>query len=110
MRLFVGRGLQLELLESERVLAEALADTEEASVTGGILCTQGLDAVTVKASDSVIELSDAEVEDGLVKPGRVGALHEFEDSLVPGAEVGRDFLVADPVLITPVVPVGEVVD
>ena len=105
-----GGGLQLELLESERVLAEALADTEQTSVTGGILCAESLDAVTIEAGDGMIELSDAEVKDGLVKLAWVGALHQLQDSFVPIPKVGCDFLMADPLLVTAVVPIGKVVD
>ena len=102
--------MQLELPEGQRVLAEALADTEQTSVTSGILCAESLDAVTIEAGDGMIELSDAEVKDGLVKPGGISALHHLQDSFVPSPKVGCDFLMADPVLVTAVVPIGKVVD
>ena len=109
LRLLVG-GLKLELLESEGVLAKALTDAKETSIAGGIFDAQSFDAITIKAGDDMIKLSNAEMEDGLVEPGWFGPFEQFQNALVPGAEVGSDLLMADPVLVTAVVPVGEIID
>ena len=108
LRLF--GGLKLELLKGDGVLAKALTHAKQTGVGRWILDAQRLDAVAVEAGDGMIKLSAAEMEDCLMKLAGIGGFEQLEDSFVASAEVGGDFLMADPVLVTAIVPVGEVID
>lgn len=108
--LFACAGLELEFLQGDGVLAEALTHAQKTGVGGRVFDAESLDAVSVKAGDGVVKLSDAEMENGFVKLAGIGAFQQFKDAFMTSAKIGGDFLMADPILVTAVVPVGEVVD
>ena len=72
--MLLRRGLDLELLEGQRVLAELLEDAEQPSVGGRVFGAEFLEVISIEASDKMIELSDTDMENGLVELSRLRAL------------------------------------
>ena len=67
------RGFKFELLKKERLLTETLEDSDDPAICSGIGCAQGRNGVPVEASNGVVELGDADMEDRLMKLVGVGA-------------------------------------
>jgi len=101
-------GVILVFLEGEKRFAHAREGVEHAEVLGGI----GLEMFFVGAGDHFEELlgklSDAEMESDQGEVGRAGVAGEFEEELLGLEDLVTAFTRVKVVLVTAVVPAGEV--
>ena len=56
------------------MLAELLEDAEQSSVGGRVFGAEFLEVISIEASNEMVELSNTDVENGLVEFGRLRAL------------------------------------
>ena len=104
------RGLEFEFLKGQGLLAKLLEDGNQASIGGGLFGAEFFDGVPVQTSNDVIGLGDAEVEDGFMQLVRIRTAQNLGKKLLASGEIGSEFLLANPILVTTRVPDQQVID
>ena len=92
----------------EAAEAEFGQDVEKAQVVGGLIVEGLLEASRIKVTQGLSDLSDSDVEGGLVNGGVFVFFKEIEGEILIESPLSDPLLIFEPVLVAAVFPGGKV--